>query len=119
LKKIHTDDRHQQKLVDVSSGKNYPVHTQYSRHCLDYISGNGDDSVAPTKLKMRHQLDGNILEDEVASSQNPNGCNYLPPSVELGTKRLKVLGPSFPSGNNALENSYRFQDSDLASQYDQ
>jgi histone demethylase JARID1 len=119
LKKIHTDDRQQQKLVEVSSGKNDPVHTHYSRHCLDFISGNGDDSIATTKLKTRRQLDGNILEDEVGSSQNPNGCNYLPPSVELGPKRLKILGPSFPSGNNALENCYTFQESDLASQYDQ
>uniref|UniRef100_A0ACD5YSA6 Uncharacterized protein n=1 Tax=Avena sativa TaxID=4498 RepID=A0ACD5YSA6_AVESA len=119
LKKIHTDDRHQQKLVEVSSGKDDPFHTHYSRHRLDFISGNGDDSIASAQLKMRHHLDGNILEDEVASSQNPNGCTYLPPSVGLGPKRLKILGPSFPSGNKALEISYTFQDSDLASQYDQ
>lgn len=101
LKKIHADDRQQQKLVEVSCGTIDPVHTHHSRHCLDFISGNGDDSVHPTKLKMLHQLDANIMEDEFASSQKHNGCNYLSPSVELGPKRLKILGPSFPRGNHS------------------
>lgn len=119
LKKIHADDRQQQKLVEVC-GKNDPVHTHYSRHCRDFISGNGDASIAPTKLKMIHQLDANSVEDEIASSQTPNGCNYVSPTVELGPKRLKVLGPSFPRQNHELEISYRFQeDTDLASQHTQ
>ncbi|XP_037454110.1 lysine-specific demethylase JMJ706-like [Triticum dicoccoides] len=118
LKKIHADDRQQQKLVEVSCGTIDHVHTHHSRHCLDFISGNGDDSVHPTKLKMLHQLDANIMEDEFASSQKHNGCNYLSPSVELGPKRLKILGPSFPRGNHELEISCRFQeDSDLASHH--
>ncbi|EMS51562.1 Lysine-specific demethylase lid [Triticum urartu] len=118
LKKIHADDRQQQKLVEVSCGTIDPVHTHHSRHCLDFISGNGDDSVHPTKLKMLHQLHANIMEDEFASSQKHNGCNYLSPSVELGPKRLKILGPSFPRGNHELEISCRSQeDSDLASHH--
>jgi len=71
-------------------------------------------------LKMIHQLDVNTVEDEVRFSQKSNGCSYQPPSVDLGPKRLKIRGPSFPSSISEVEISYRFQeDNDMASQHTQ
>jgi len=67
-----------------------------------------------------HKLDAKIVQDEVAFSQKSIGCSYLSPSVDLGPKRLKIRGPSFPSTVSEVEISYRFQeDSDLASQHTQ
>uniref|UniRef100_A0A0E0K3X6 JmjN domain-containing protein n=1 Tax=Oryza punctata TaxID=4537 RepID=A0A0E0K3X6_ORYPU len=104
LKKINAHDRQEQKLPELSCGaRSEPVHTDDCRHCVDFISENGDDFIAPTKLKMIHQLDANIVEDEVASSQKYNSCNYQSPSIELGPKRLKIRGPSFPSRISELE----------------
>jgi hypothetical protein len=118
LKKINAHDRQEHKLPELSCGaRSEPVHTDDCIHCVDFISENGDDFIAPTKLKMIHQLDANIVEDEVASSQKYNSCNYQSPSIELGPKRLKIRGPSFPSRISELEVSCRFQDNDLGSQH--
>uniref|UniRef100_A0A0D9YWU2 JmjC domain-containing protein n=1 Tax=Oryza glumipatula TaxID=40148 RepID=A0A0D9YWU2_9ORYZ len=104
LKKINAHDRQEHKLPELSCGaRSEPVHTDDCIHCVDFISENGDDFIAPTKLKMIHQLDANIVEDEVASSQKYNSCNYQSPSIELGPKRLKIRGPSFPSRISELE----------------
>jgi hypothetical protein len=66
------------------------------------------------------QLDAKNVEDEVAFGQKSIGCSYLSPSVDLGPKRLKIRGPSFPSTVSEVEISYRFQeDIDLASQHTQ
>ena len=89
-------------------------------HCADSVSGNRDNLVNGSKSKMIHQLDVNTVEDEVRFSQKSNGCSYQPPSVDLGPKRLKIRGPSFPSSISEVEISYRFQeDNDMASQHTQ
>lgn len=63
------------------------------------------------------QLDAKIVQDKVAFNQKSFNCSYLSPSVDIGPKRLKIRGPSFPSTVSEVEISYRFQeDSDLASQ---
>ncbi|XP_062219985.1 lysine-specific demethylase JMJ706-like isoform X2 [Phragmites australis] len=119
LKKTHSDDRQEKKLTELSCDTRSDT-VRTSLHCVDSISGNGDNLTSPTKLKMIHQLDANIVEDKDAFSHKSNGCSYLSPSVELGPKRLKIRGPSFPNTNSELEISYRFQeDSDLASQHAQ
>ncbi|XP_062222345.1 lysine-specific demethylase JMJ706-like [Phragmites australis] len=119
LKKAYSDARQEKKLTKLSCGtRGDTVRTE--SHCVDNISGNGDNLINPTKLKTIHQLDADVVEDEVAFRQKSNGCSYLSPSVELGPKRLKIHGPSFPSTISELEISYRFQeDSDLASQHAQ
>jgi hypothetical protein len=58
---------------------------------------------------MIHELDANIVEEEAAFSQEYNHCSYVFPSVELGRKRLKIRGPSFPSTISEVEISYKFQ----------
>ncbi|PWZ22140.1 Lysine-specific demethylase JMJ706 [Zea mays] len=90
-------------------------------HCLDFISGNTDNFINRSKQKMNvDQLDAKNVEDEVAFGQKSIGCSYLSPSVDLGPKRLKIRGPSFPSTVSEVEISYRFQeDIDLASQHTQ
>lgn len=90
-------------------------------HCLDFISGNTDNFINRSKQKMKvDQLDAKNVEDEVAFGQKSIGCSYLSPSVDLGPKRLKIRGPSFPSTVSEVEISYRFQeDIDLASQHTQ
>ncbi|XP_066332293.1 lysine-specific demethylase JMJ706-like isoform X1 [Miscanthus floridulus] len=120
LKKARSDDRQEKNTTEVSCGTR-SVNLGAESHCLDSISGNTDNFVNRSKLKMRiDQLDAKIVQDEVAFSQKSIGCSYLSPSVDLGPKRLKIRGPSFPSTVSEVEISYRFQeDSDLASQHTQ
>uniref|UniRef100_A0A0A9UXI6 Uncharacterized protein n=1 Tax=Arundo donax TaxID=35708 RepID=A0A0A9UXI6_ARUDO len=68
---------------------------------------------------MIHRLDAKIVEDDVAFSRKSNACSYLSPSLELGPRRLKIRGPSFPATISELEIAYTFQDSDMASQHAQ
>ncbi|TVU03373.1 hypothetical protein EJB05_19599 [Eragrostis curvula] len=93
LKKAHSADRQEKMLTELSSGsRSDTVHTEL--HC-------------PNKLKMIHELD---VEDEVDFSWKSNGHSYLSPSEEVGRKRLKIRGPSFPSTISELDIPYRFQE---------
>ncbi|CAN6274825.1 unnamed protein product [Urochloa humidicola] len=117
LKKARSDDRQEKRATETSCGTRSDS-LRIESHCVDPVSGNRENIINRAKLKMIHQLDVNIVEDEVGFSQKSNGCSYLSPSVDLGPKRLKIRGPSFPSPSaiSELEISYRFQeDSDLAS----
>ncbi|CAN6280317.1 unnamed protein product [Urochloa humidicola] len=119
LKKARSDDRQEKRATEASCGTKSDS-LCIGSHCVDPISGNRENLMNQTKLKMIHQLDVNIVEDEVGFSQKSNGCSYLSPSVDLGPKRLKIRGPSFPSTISEVEISYRFpEDSDLASQHTQ
>ncbi|WVZ74091.1 hypothetical protein U9M48_022315 [Paspalum notatum var. saurae] len=119
LKKARSDVRQDKKPTEVSCGTRSDCpHAEL--HCVDSIHGNRDNFINRTKLKMTNQLDVSIAEEDVAFIQKSNGCSYLSPSVDLGPKRLKIRGPSFPSTISKVEISYRFQeDSDLASQHTQ
>jgi histone demethylase JARID1 len=89
-------------------------------HFVDSVSGNREKLISAAKLKMIHQLDVTIVEDDIGFSQKSNDCSYLSPSVDLGPKRLKIRGPSFPSTISEVEISYRLQeDSDLARHHTQ
>lgn len=113
------DDR-QEKATDVSCGTRN-VNLGAESHYLDSVSENRENFINRSKLKMRiDQLDAKIVQDDVAFSQKSVGCSYLSPSLDLGPKRLKIRGPSFPSTVSEVGISYRFQeDSDLASQHTQ
>ncbi|KAJ1280407.1 hypothetical protein BS78_04G230200 [Paspalum vaginatum] len=115
LKKARSDVRQDKKATEVSCTRSDSPHAELP--CVDSIPGNRDNFIN-TKLKMTNQLDVSIVEEDVAFAQKSNGCSYLSPSVDLGPKRLKIRGPSFPSKISEVEISYRFQeDSDLASQH--
>ncbi|CAN6253670.1 unnamed protein product [Urochloa humidicola] len=117
LKKARSDDRQEKRATETSCGTRSDS-LRIESHCVDPVCGNRENVINRTKLKMIHQLDVNIVEDAVGLSQKSNGCSYLSPSVDLGPKRLKIHGPSFPSTISEVEISYRFQeDSDLASQH--
>ncbi|KAG2660811.1 hypothetical protein PVAP13_1KG460900 [Panicum virgatum] len=117
LKKARSDDRQERMAAEVSFGTRSD---SIESHCADSVSGNRDNLVNGSKSKMIHQLDVNTMEDEVGFSQKSNGCSYQSPSVDLGPKRLKIRGPSFPSSISEVEISYRFQeDNDMASQHTQ
>jgi len=89
LKKARSDDRKERMATEVSFGtRSDSLHIK--SHCIDSVSGNRDNFVNGTKLKMIHQLDVNTVEDEVRFSQKSNGCSYQPPSVDLGPKRVKI-----------------------------
>lgn len=121
LKKARSDYRQEKTAIELPRARGTRSDVLcIETHCVDSISGNRDNFINRTKMKMVHQLDVNILEDEVSFSQKSNGCSYLSPSVDLGPKRLKIRGPSFPSTISEVEISYRFQeDSDLASRHTQ
>lgn len=117
LKKACSDDRQDKKAIEVSCGTRSDC---LQAHCVGSISGNRDNFIDGTKLKMMHQLGTSISEDEVASGQKSNGCSHISPPVDIGPKRLKIRGPSFPSTISEVELSCRFQEnSDLASQHTQ
>ncbi|KAL6634954.1 hypothetical protein ACP70R_027625 [Stipagrostis hirtigluma subsp. patula] len=99
LKKVHADDRQEKKLAYGSKCDN----DNSELHRVDFISENGENLMGPTKLKMIHQLDANVVEDEVAFIRKSNGWDHLSPSAELGPKRLKIRGPSFPSTISELD----------------
>jgi len=75
LKKARSDDRQERMATEVSFGtRSDSLHIK--SHCIDSVSGNRDNFVNGTKLKMIHQLDVNTVEDEVRFSQKSNGCSY-------------------------------------------
>uniref|UniRef100_A0A0A9HUG9 JmjC domain-containing protein n=1 Tax=Arundo donax TaxID=35708 RepID=A0A0A9HUG9_ARUDO len=118
LKKAHSGYPQEKKLTELScDARSDTVHTEV--HRVGSISGNGDNLINPTKLKMIHRLDAKIVEDDVAFSRKSNACSYLSPSLELGPRRLKIRGPSFSATISELEIAYTFQDSDMASQHAQ